>query len=442
MPHTHQHYLKVWISILSSFIHSTQHSRSALSGIRFNITGAGFSSTERCSTFLHHCSLKGQLYLVSSAFALVIMANIVTICACVLLSVMITYFARLPGVDGVPADVQFSNDRAATQTTTLFPNSHERIPNSGKLQSLQKKVQTTTFQNGTTSSNASFTTEPAGFFPTSSSIDFDPFIISEAPDFAVEDTGFAVNSTTPTAGISWIYYMVCGSSTSMTMGDKDLWTTQGLSSSNGPIFSSNIIVNPGDDQGQNGLPPSSTLSSSSSSGPLVRRTTIETSKSPGTSNSNIILTVSSSDRASTVKGTVTSAPTPGLSRRDSGDSPCSYMKCSGTSCQPFTGPSSSSSSTLSTMAAPTSTLSTTAAPTFSCVYQDATPENPAMCSCVSGLSSISVAPLSMSSVSVITQSCDYTAWPSTQPTVTSPPATISTNFAGISIAFPLIELSC
>lgn len=83
---------------------------------------------------------------------------------------------------------------------------------------------------------------------------------------------------------------------------------------------------------------------------------------------------------------------------------------------------------------PSSTaVSSAANPSVSCVYQDATPENPVACTCVSGTSTTIVQPMKMSSVSVITQSCAYSTWPIIAATVTSPPVTVSTNFAGMSI---------
>ena len=99
---------------------------------------------------------------------------------------------------------------------------------------------------------------------------------------------------------------------------------------------------------------------------------------------------------------------------------------------------------------PTSVLSpspTTAAPSVSCQYQDGTPEQSEACTCVSGSSTTVVQPMTLSSVSIITQSCDYTTWPGDKPAVTSPPATVSTNFAGLLIIFFLAKshianLSC
>ena len=79
-----------------------------------------------------------------------------------------------------------------------------------------------------------------------------------------------------------------------------------------------------------------------------------------------------------------------------------------------------------------SSSSTTAAPSVSCQYQDGTPEQSEACTCVSGSSTTVVQPMTLSSISIITQSCDYTTWPGGKPAVTSPPATVSTNFAGFS----------
>ena len=96
-------------------------------------------------------------------------------------------------------------------------------------------------------------------------------------------------------------------------------------------------------------------------------------------------------------------------------------------------------------APPTSVLfsSTTAAPSVSCQYQDGTPEQSEACTCVSGSSTTVVQPMTLSSISIITQSCDYTTWPGDKPAVTSPPATVSTNFDGFSThCLPGIKPHC
>nr|POE94485.1 hypothetical protein CFP56_16725 [Quercus suber] len=72
------------------------------------------------------------------------------------------------------------------------------------------------------------------------------------------------------------------------------------------------------------------------------------------------------------------------------------------------------------------------ASSVSCEYQDATPENPAACTCVSGASTTVVQPMRLSSVSVITQACAYSTWPAGVATVTSATATVTTNFPVLS----------
>ncbi|KAL9084424.1 MAG: hypothetical protein Q9165_008062 [Trypethelium subeluteriae] len=69
-------------------------------------------------------------------------------------------------------------------------------------------------------------------------------------------------------------------------------------------------------------------------------------------------------------------------------------------------------------------------PAVKCIYQDATPENPAECTCSSNGKTTVVAPRTLPSVSVMTESCRYTTWPDGAPTVTQPPQTVTTNFAG------------
>ena len=104
------------------------------------------------------------------------------------------------------------------------------------------------------------------------------------------------------------------------------------------------------------------------------------------------------------------------------------------------------SGSCSLTAPPTSVLSSssaTAAPSVSCQYQDGTPEQSEACTCVSGSSTTVVQPMTLSSISIITQSCDYTTWPGDKPAVTSPPATVTTNFAGISThCLPGIKPHC
>lgn len=103
---------------------------------------------------------------------------------------------------------------------------------------------------------------------------------------------------------------------------------------------------------------------------------------------------------------------------------------SATDYQTSTGLVTQAYTTTVSLPAPTSTT-TSATPTVSCIYQDATPENPAACTCVSGPSTTIVQPMTKASVSVMTQSCAYSTWPSNQPTVTTPPSTVTTNFAGM-----------
>ena len=79
---------------------------------------------------------------------------------------------------------------------------------------------------------------------------------------------------------------------------------------------------------------------------------------------------------------------------------------------------------------PSSSSSSNPAPTKFCTYEDATPEGPASCVCSSGHSTISVEPTSIAKPTVITQSCDFSTWPGSQPAVTAPPKTVTTNFAG------------
>lgn len=91
-----------------------------------------------------------------------------------------------------------------------------------------------------------------------------------------------------------------------------------------------------------------------------------------------------------------------------------------------TGAGPYQNTTRSSLAQPT----TTAAQSVSCSYQDATPENPAACTCVSGSSTTIVQPMVIASVEMITQSCAYSTWPITQAAVTTPPPIVSTNFPG------------
>lgn len=88
---------------------------------------------------------------------------------------------------------------------------------------------------------------------------------------------------------------------------------------------------------------------------------------------------------------------------------------------------SSTSSTSST----TSSSSTVTASRPSCVYQDGTPEVSEACTCVSGSSTVVVSPMSISSVSIITQSCDYSTWPGSSPTITPAPKTVTTDMKGM-----------
>ena len=67
-----------------------------------------------------------------------------------------------------------------------------------------------------------------------------------------------------------------------------------------------------------------------------------------------------------------------------------------------------------------SSSSTTAAPSVSCQYQDGMPEQSEECTCVSGSSTTVVQPMTLSSISIITQSCDYTTWPYFQLTEVDP----------------------
>lgn len=281
------------------------------------------------------------------------MTGFTAIRVCVLVSLLVADLGYLPGVYGIPADMQFSSDRAATHAAgshvafgegTLI--NFETISGPKGSNIPRKRVDTTTLSNDTTSSSGNFSVQPAEFFPSSASSassDFDPFIISEVPNFAADsqdstssDSASEPPSSSATiSGTTWMYYLVCGSSTSVTLGEQGIWTTQGRSSSQGPAFSSNVIVNPGDDQGQNGPPPGSMPLSSSSSGPPTWKATIYPSASPGAGSAGTVATATSLGEAAT------------RVRRDSGDPPCSYLKCFGASCVPVSTSSTSVSSTSS-----------------------------------------------------------------------------------------------
>lgn len=92
-------------------------------------------------------------------------------------------------------------------------------------------------------------------------------------------------------------------------------------------------------------------------------------------------------------------------------------------------PSASPYKTITTAASIFSNATATS-PSVSCSYQDGTPETPQACVCVSGSSTTSVGPMTLSSVSIYSQSCDYSTWPGSKPAITTTPSSISTNFAG------------
>ena len=291
------------------------------------------------------------------------MARITALWACILAFPLVTYFSHLLTVKGAPAAVQHSPNRLEGRAPT----------------------------NGTVASNDTDLPSPAEFFPVNSDGKAAPVAIKEAHDNGA------------------VYYLVCGGSTSLTLGD-DISAIGWGQSAQRRSYSANTAMESGDDQRED-----NPLFDETSSGASTAQETMYPSTIPGAGSSRTIAAATPSEQLSTLQSARrTASPVAGF-RRDSGDSGCSYIICSGTSCDPITAVTSSSSSLPATWEPPCEMTENTA--------------GVGACVCTNGMT-----------ISPSSGQCPWTVLPSQAFTTTSAPSSgIEYPFTGTDISGDIIE---
>ncbi|KAF2232566.1 hypothetical protein EV356DRAFT_517324 [Viridothelium virens] len=214
------------------------------------------------------------------------------------------------GVEGAPANIEPSIEQEVARTSSSFTkvlartfNHAEGFPENRLPQLLHKKANDTIDMTSPNSDNGPESDDDSDLDEDDASTD----LSSEEPLPSATPSVSTHNPPKDAADTSWIYYLVCGHSTSMTMGDYEAYHALRAT----PLPRS-ISYLP---------PPASSYTSKAEPYPKAV---------PGAGSPPVI-------------PTVTSPPRP--IRRDSAGSVCSDIRCIGSSCEPIATSSSTSSST-------------------------------------------------------------------------------------------------
>ena len=179
------------------------------------------------------------------------MTRITSLFFTVVFTALVVYFGYPKKVNGVPADIRFNQDETKAEISGLplsrrpggTPTSRDLSKNDA-VQVLRRSGNTTTSSNGITT-NGTLAAGPGEFVQASfetnkalnsvsevlnmkgdSDSDFDS--LSQAPGPSAASNKISSTSGSDALAFSSVYYLVCGGSTSMTLGD-DIFDTLFLS---------------------------------------------------------------------------------------------------------------------------------------------------------------------------------------------------------------------